>query len=531
MKKIKFNKEARKSLKKGIDTLAQAVKVTLGPKGRNVVLDRGYASPLITNDGVTIAREIELEDEIENMGAELIKEVSIKSNDVAGDGTTTATVLASSMINYGLELIDKGHNPVLIQKGMQKALHYSLEHLKKRAIQISTDKEIQQIASISASNEEIGNLISEAIKKVGRQGVLTVEEANSIDTSLEIVEGMQFSNGYLSPYMVTNNERMYAELNNPFILITDKTINSMKELVPILEQIMEKNRPILIIATNVEGEALTTLVLNKIRSTLEVVAVKAPSYGDRRIALLEDIAILTGGELITEQKGLTIENMKLHQLGQARKVKITKDSTTIVDGYGQEKEIKDRILELKSLKSIQSTSYDKEKIDERIAKLSQGIAVIRVGANTELEMKEKKLRIEDAINATKSAIEEGIVSGGGSILLQIAKDIEFVKVNEDEKPGFEVVRKAFLEPTKQIALNSGVNGEEIIEKIYELGDGMGYNANSEKFVNMIQEGIIDPAKVTRSAIQSSISISSLILTTEVAIAKIKDQDKEQQGMY
>lgn len=530
MKKIKFNDESRKALKVGIDTLADAVRCTLGPRGRNVVLDRGYGSPLITNDGVTIAREVELEDEIQNMGAELLKEVAIKSNDVAGDGTTTATVLAHSMINIGMSLLDKGENPVLIKKGMEKARDYILDFLKKRSIKITTNKEIENIASISAASNEIGKLIASALDKVGTSGILTVEEANSIDTTFEIVEGLQFDNGYLSPYMVTNTDRMYAELENPFILIANKKISQMKELVPILEKVIEKGKPILIIAENIEGEALTTLVLNKIRSTLNVVAVKAPSFGQRRQDILEDIAILTGAEVISEDKGLNLENMQLYQLGQARKVKVTKDTTTIIDGFGQTNEIENRIEQLKNQKEISSSQYDREKLDERIGKLSGGISVIRVGAATELEMREKKLRLEDAINATYAALEEGIVPGGGVILIDIAKDIEHIKVDEKEQSGFDLVYNSLFAPIKQIAENAGVSGDEIIDKIYSLGDGMGYDAYKEEYVNMIQAGIIDPAKVTKSAILNAISIASLILTTEVAIAKVREKE-ETQGNY
>lgn len=531
-KKIKFYNESREALKVGIDTLANAVKVTLGPRGRNVVLDRGYGLPLITNDGVTIAREIELEDEIENMGAQLLKEVAIKSNEVAGDGTTTATVLSHKMITAGLLKLEEGENPVLIRKGMEYASNLVVKMLEKRAKKIEKDEEIEQIATISSGNEKIGQLISEAMKKVGRKGVITVEEAKSLETELEIVEGLQFDNGYLSPYMTTNNERMYAELDNPFILITDRKISTMKELVPILEQVMNENRAILIIAENIESEALATLVVNKLRATLNVVAVKAPSFGDRRKAILEDIAILTGGEFISEEKGYSLENVQLYQLGQSRKVKVTKDTTTIIDGYGSVEDIENRIEQISHQVENAISDYDKEKLNERIAKLSGGVAIIKVGAATEIEMKEKKLRIEDALNATKAATEEGIVAGGGTILLEIAKDIEYVNVNKDEKVGFDIVKEALLEPTLQIAENSGVNGIEVIQNIYEKGDGIGYDAYNERYVNMIENGIIDPAKVTRSAIQNAISIASLILTTEVAIAKTKEEIKEEnQGMY
>lgn len=529
--KIKFYDDSRNALKVGIDTLANAVKVTLGPRGRNVVLDRGYGAPLITNDGVTIAREIDLDDEIENMGAQLLKEVAIKSNDVAGDGTTTATVLAHKMITEGLKQLTSGYNPILMKKGMELAGKKALKYLSMRSKKIENTKEIEQIASISAADEEIGKLIATAMEKVGKDGVITVEEAKSFETELEFVEGLQFENGYLSPYMTTNTERMYAEFENPYILITDSKISTMKEIVPILEQVMQENRPILIIAENVESEVLATLVVNKLRSTLNVVAVKAPSFGDRRKQILEDIAILTGGTVISNEKGTNIEKMQLFELGQARRIKVTKDNTTIIDGYGSDDERIKRIEQIKQEITFSTSDYDKEKLQERIAKLSGGVAVIKVGAATEIELKEKKLRIEDALNATKAAVEEGIVSGGGTILLQIAKDIEYTDLVNDEKVGFEIVRSAFLEPTKQIAENSGVNGGIVISKIYELGDGIGYDAYKEEYVNMMEKGIIDPAKVTRSAIQNSISIASLILTTEVAIAKTKEEINQNQGMY
>ena len=529
---IRFDEEARKSLEVGVDTLADAVKVTLGPKGRNVILDRGYGAPLITNDGVTIAREIELNDPIENLGAQIVKEVATKSNDVAGDGTTTATVLAQALIKEGLKMVASGANPVFIRKGMEKASKKVIEELGKRAKKIESNAEISQVGAISAGDKEIGDLIAQAMEKVGESGVITVEEAKSLDTTLEVVEGMQFDNGYLSPYMVSDTERMVVELDNPFILITDKKISNMKELLPTLEKTIEFGRPMLIIAEDVEGEALATLVVNKLRGTLNVAAVKAPAFGDRRKAMLQDIAILTGGEVISEEKGMKIETTELNSLGQAKKVRISKDTTVIVDGLGEKVEIENRKTQLKHAIAETTSDYDKEKLQERLAKLSGGVAVIKVGAATETEMKERKLRIEDALNATRAAVEEGIVPGGGTILVQISKAIEEFRLEGEEGLGVEIVKKALYAPLRQITLNAGLDAGVVIEKVKNSEQGIGFDAANEEYVDMIKTGIIDPAKVTRSAIQNAISVSSVLLTTEVAVAneKEKAQPAGQPGM-
>ena len=522
-KVIKFNEEARKALEVGVDTLADAVKITLGPKGRNVVLDKGYGIPTITNDGVTIAKEIELKDPIENLGAQIVKEVATKSNDVAGDGTTTATVLAQALIKEGLKMVASGANPVFIRKGMEKASKKVIEELIKRAKKIESNSEIAQVGAISASDKEIGELIAQAMAKVGESGVITVEEAKSLDTTLEVVEGMQFDNGYLSPYMVSDSERMVVELDNPFVLITDKKISSMKELLPILEKTVEMGRPMLIIAEDVEGEALATLVVNKLRGTLNIAAVKAPAFGDRRKAMLEDIAILTGGEVISEEKGIKLETADIDFLGQAKKVRITKDNTVIVDGMGAKENIASRVGQIKNAIEETTSDYDREKLQERLAKLSGGVAVIKVGAATETEMKEKKLRIEDALNATKAAVEEGIVPGGGTILVQIAKAIEDFKLEGEEGLGVDIVKKALYAPMRQIALNAGLDAGVVIEKVKSSEEGIGFDAAKEEYVDMVKAGIIDPTKVTRSAIQNAISVSSVLLTTEVAVANEKEE--------
>lgn len=522
-KVIKFNEDARKALEVGVDTLADAVKITLGPKGRNVVLDKGYGIPTITNDGVTIAKEIELKDPIENLGAQIVKEVATKSNDVAGDGTTTATVLAQALIKEGLKMVASGANPVFIRKGMEKASKKVIEELVKRAKKIESNSEIAQVGAISASDKEIGELIAQAMAKVGESGVITVEEAKSLDTTLEVVEGMQFDNGYLSPYMVSDSERMVVELDNPFVLITDKKISSMKELLPILEKTVEMGRPMLIIAEDVEGEALATLVVNKLRGTLNIAAVKAPAFGDRRKAMLEDIAILTGGEVISEEKGIKLETADIDSLGQAKKVRITKDNTVIVDGLGAKENIAARVGQIKNAIEETTSDYDREKLQERLAKLSGGVAVIKVGAATETEMKEKKLRIEDALNATKAAVEEGIVPGGGTILVQIAKAIEDFKLEGEEGLGVDIVKKALYAPMRQIALNAGLDAGVVIEKVKSSEEGIGFDAAKEEYVDMVKAGIIDPTKVTRSAIQNAISVSSVLLTTEVAVANEKEE--------
>ena len=520
---IKFNEDARKSLEVGVDTLADAVKITLGPKGRNVVLDRGFGAPMITNDGVTIAKEIELKDPIENLGAQIVKEVATKSNDVAGDGTTTATVLAQALIKEGLKMVASGANPVFIRKGMEKASKKVIEELIKRAKKIESNEEIAQVGAISASDREIGELIAQAMAKVGESGVITVEEAKSLDTTLEVVEGMQFDNGYLSPYMVSDSERMVVELDSPFVLITDKKISSMKELLPILEKTVEMGRPMLIIAEDVEGEALATLVVNKLRGTLNIAAVKAPAFGDRRKAMLQDIAILTGGEVISEEKGIKLETADINFLGQAKKVRITKDNTVIVDGLGAKEDIAARVGQIKNAIEETTSDYDREKLQERLAKLSGGVAVIKVGAATETEMKEKKLRIEDALNATKAAVEEGIVPGGGTILVQIAKAIEDFKLEGEEGLGVDIVKKALYAPMRQIALNAGLDAGVVIEKVKSSEEGIGFDAAKEEYVDMVKTGIIDPTKVTRSAIQNAISVSSVLLTTEVAVANEKEE--------
>ena len=529
-KVIKFNEDARKSLEIGVDTLADAVKITLGPKGRNVVLDRGFGMPIITNDGVTIAKEIELDDPIENLGAQIVKEVATKSNDVAGDGTTTATVLAQALIKEGLKMVASGANPVFIRKGMEQATKKVSEELAKRAKKIESNEEIAQVGAISAGDKEIGNLIAQAMEKVGESGVITVEEAKSLDTTLEVVEGMQFDNGYLSPYMVSDTERMVVELDNPYLLITDKKIASMKELLPILEKTVETGRPMLIIAEDVEGEALATLVVNKLRGTLNVVAVKAPAFGDRRKAMLQDIAILTGGEVISEEKGIKLEMTEIDFLGQAKKVRVSKDNTVIVDGLGMKEEIEARVHQLKHQIEETTSDYDREKLQERLAKLSGGVAVIKVGAATETEMKERKLRIEDALNATKAAVEEGIVPGGGTILVEISKAIEDFKLEGEEGLGVEIVKKALFSPLRQIVINAGLDSGVVLEKVRNSEQGIGFDAANEEYVDMVKVGIIDPAKVTRSAIQNAISVSSVLLTTEVAVGNKKEEKPAGAGM-
>ena len=520
---IKFNEDARKALEVGVDTLADAVKITLGPKGRNVVLDRGFGAPMITNDGVTIAKEIELKDPIENLGAQIVKEVATKSNDVAGDGTTTATVLAQALIKEGLKMVASGANPVFIRRGMELASKKVIEELTKRAKKVESNDEIAQVGAISAGDTEIGQLIAQAMEKVGESGVITVEEARSLDTTLDVVEGMQFDNGYLSPYMVSDSERMVVEMDNPFVLITDKKIANMKELLPILEKTVELGRPMLIIAEDVEGEALATLVVNKLRGTLNIAAVKAPAFGDRRKAMLQDIAILTGGEVISEEKGIKLENADISLLGQAKKVRITKDNTVIVDGLGEKDEIQARIGQIKNAIAETTSDYDKEKLQERLAKLSGGVAVIKVGAATETEMKERKLRIEDALNATKAAVEEGIVPGGGTILIQIAKAIEDFKLEGEEGLGVEIVKRALSAPLRQIVINAGIDAGVVIEKVKNSENGIGFDAAKEEYVDMVKAGIIDPAKVTRSAIQNAVSVSSVLLTTEVAVGNEKEE--------
>lgn len=526
---IKFNQEARDAIEKGVNILADAVKITLGPRGRNVVLDRAYGGPIITNDGVTIAKEIDLEDESENLGAQLIKEVAIKANDVAGDGTTTATVIAQSLINEGSKEIKKGANPVFIKRGIEKSVRKAIEELKEMSVVIKNNYEIEQVANISSADIQIGSLIAKAMDKVGENGVITVEEAKSLETSMSIVEGLEFDSGYLSPYMVTNSDRMIIELENPYILITSKKINTMKEIIAILEKVVEESRSLLIITEDIESEALSTLVLNKVRGAINVAAVKAPAFGDRRLAMLEDIAILTGAVVISEEKAMKLENVDIDDLGSAKKVKISKDKTIIIDGFGYENEKEDRINQIKHQIIETKSEYDKEKLQERLAKLSGGVAQINVGAATETEMKEKKMRIEDALNATKAAVEEGIVAGGGIALIQIYKNMENFVLEGEENIGLEIFRKALLSPLKQILLNSGLDSEEILNKVLKLEKDYGYDALNEKYVNMFESGIIDPAKVTRSALQNAASIASLLLTTEVSIVTKSSDSKNNEA--
>ena len=521
---INFNDEARKKLEIGVNTLADAVKITLGPRGRNVVLEKSYGAPLITNDGVTIAKEIELEDPFENMGAALVKEVAIKSNDVAGDGTTTATILAQAIVKEGLKMLSAGANPVFLKKGIELAAKEAIEVLKDKAKKIESNEEISQVASISAGDEEIGKLIAQAMAKVGETGVITVEEAKSLETTLETVEGMQFDKGYVSPYMVTDSERMTAELDNPLILLTDKKISSMKELLPLLEKTVQMSKPVLIVADDIEGEALTTLVINKLRGTLNVVAVKAPAFGDRRKAILEDIAILTGGEVISEEKGMKLEEATIEQLGKAKTVKVTKDLTVIVDGGGQQKDISARVNLIKAQIEETTSDYDKEKLQERLAKLSGGVAVIKVGAATEVEMKDKKLRIEDALNATRAAVEEGIVAGGGTTFIDIIPALNTLKATGDVQTGINLVKRAVEEPLRQIAYNAGLEGSVVVEKVKNTESGVGFNALTEEYIDMVKAGIVDPAKVTRSALQNAASIASLVLTTETIVADKVDEN-------
>lgn len=516
-KDLMFREDARRKLERGVNTLADAVKVTLGPKGRNVVLERKYGSPTITNDGVTIAREIELEDPFENMGAQLVKEVATKTNDVAGDGTTTATVLAQAIIREGLKNVAAGANPIFLKKGIEKAVAAAVAKISEVAKPIETKEAVAQVASISAGDTEIGDLIAEAMEKVGKDGVITVEESNSIGTTLEVVEGMQFDRGYISHYMVTDSERMEAVLDDPYILITDKKISAVADLLPVLEKTMQVNKPLLIIAEDVEGEALATLVVNKLRGTLNVVAVKAPGFGDRRKAMLSDIAVVTGGQVISEEVGLTLENTTLDMLGQARQIRVTKEDTTIVDGKGSSDKIQARINQIRVEIEETTSDYDREKLQERLAKLSGGVAVIQVGAATETELKEKKHRIEDALSATRAAVEEGIVAGGGTMLIDTIPSLD-IEAEGDIKTGIDIVRRALEEPLKMIAHNAGVEGAVVVEKVKASPVGVGFDALAMEYVDMVERGIIDPAKVTRSALQNAASIAAMLLTTEALIA-------------
>ena len=517
-KEIKFSSDARSAMVRGVDILADTVKVTLGPKGRNVVLEKSFGSPLITNDGVTIAKEIELEDHFENMGAKLVSEVASKTNDIAGDGTTTATVLTQAIVREGIKNVTAGANPIGIRRGIETAVAAAVEALKNNAIPVANKEAIAQVAAVSSRSEKVGEYISEAMEKVGKDGVITIEESRGMETELEVVEGMQFDRGYLSQYMVTDSEKMVADLENPYILITDKKISNIQEILPLLESILQSNRPLLIIADDVDGEALPTLVLNKIRGTFNVVAVKAPGFGDRRKAMLEDIAILTGGTVITEDLGLDLKDATIEALGQAARVTVDKDSTVIVEGAGNPEAISHRVAVIKSQIETTTSEFDREKLQERLAKLSGGVAVIKVGAATETELKEMKLRIEDALNATRAAVEEGIVAGGGTALVNVIPVVANLELTGDEATGRNIVLRALEEPVRQIAHNAGFEGSIVIDRLKNAEVGTGFNAATGEWVNMIEEGIIDPVKVSRSALQNAASVASLILTTEAVVA-------------
>ncbi|MNW38271.1 60 kDa chaperonin [compost metagenome] len=524
-KDIKFSEDARRSMLNGVDALANAVKVTLGPKGRNVVLEKKFGSPLITNDGVTIAKEIELEDAFENMGAQLVKEVATKTNDVAGDGTTTATVLAQALIREGLKNVTAGASPIGLRKGIDKAVRAAVTELQKISKPVEGKQSIAQVAAISAADEEVGELIAEAMEKVGKDGVITVEESRGFLTELEVVEGMQFDRGYISPYMITDTDKMEAVLDNPYILITDKKISSTQEILPILEKIVQQARPLLIIAEDIEGEAQAMLIVNKLRGTFSAVAVKAPGFGDRREAMLQDIAALTGGQVITEKLGLDLKSTTIDQLGNARQVLVTKENTTIVDGSGDKADIDARVNQIRAQLEETTSEFDKEKLQERLAKLAGGVAVIKVGAATETELKERKLRIEDALNATRAAVEEGIVSGGGVALVNVYSAVAAVNVTGDEKTGVNIVLRALEEPVRTIAANAGEEGSVIVDRLKKEEVGIGYNAATGEWVNMFDAGIVDPAKVTRSALQHAASVAGLFLTTEAVIADKPEPEK------
>ena len=523
-KEIKFGEEARRALERGVDKLADSVKITLGPKGRNVVLDRKFGSPTITNDGVTIARDIDLEDPWENLGCQLVKEVAIKTNDVAGDGTTTATVLAQAMIKEGLKNVAAGANPMIMRKGIEKAVAAVTDAIKDQSHSVESKEAIAQVAAISANDPEIGEIIADAMEKVGRDGVITVEESQSLGTQLEVVEGMMFDRGYISHYMITNTEKMEAVLDDPYILINDKKISSISEVLPVLEKVVQTNKPLLLIAEEVEGEALATLVLNKLRGTFTCIAVKAPAFGERRKAMLEDIAILTKGQVVSEDLGITMENVTLEMLGRARQVVVKKEETIIIDGAGGEEDVKDRIANIKRQLEETDSEYDREKLQERMAKLAGGVAVIQVGAATETELKEKKHRMEDALAATKAAVEEGIVSGGGVALISVMNAVDGIEAQGDELTGIKLVKKALEEPLRQIANNAGVEGSVVVEKVKEAAEGVGYNVLSNVYENMIEAGIIDPAKVTRSAVQNAASIAAMVLTTEAVVTESPKED-------
>lgn len=530
-KDLKFSEDARQAMLRGVDKLANAVKVTIGPKGRNVVLDKEYTAPLITNDGVTIAKEIELEDPYENMGAKLVQEVANKTNEIAGDGTTTATVLAQAMIQEGLKNVTSGANPVGLRQGIDKAVQVAVEALHEISQKVENKNEIAQVGAISAADEEIGKYISEAMEKVGNDGVITIEESNGFNTELEVVEGMQFDRGYQSPYMVTDSDKMIAELERPYILVTDKKISSFQDILPLLEQVVQSNRPILIVADEVEGDALTNIVLNRMRGTFTAVAVKAPGFGDRRKAMLEDLAILTGAQVITDDLGLELKDASIDMLGNANKVEVTKDNTTVVDGDGDENNIDARVSQIKAQIEETDSDFDREKLQERLAKLAGGVAVIKVGAASETELKERKLRIEDALNSTRAAVEEGIVAGGGTALVNIYKKVSDIEATGDVETGVNIVLKALQAPVRQIAENAGLEGSIIVERLKNADAGVGFNAATNEWVNMLEEGIVDPTKVTRSALQHAASVAAMFLTTEAVVATIPEKDQsEQAGM-
>ena len=530
-KDLKFSEDARQAMLRGVDKLANAVKVTIGPKGRNVVLDKDYTTPLITNDGVTIAKEIELEDPYENMGAKLVQEVANKTNEIAGDGTTTATVLAQSMIQEGLKNVTSGANPVGLRQGIDKAVQVAIEALHEISQKVENKNEIAQVGAISAADEEIGRYISEAMDKVGNDGVITIEESNGFNTELEVVEGMQFDRGYQSPYMVTDSDKMIAELERPYILVTDKKISSFQDILPLLEQVVQSSRPILIVADEVEGDALTNIVLNRMRGTFTAVAVKAPGFGDRRKAMLEDLAILTGAQVITDDLGLELKDASLDMLGTANKVEVTKDHTTVVDGNGDENNIDARVGQIKAQIEETDSEFDKEKLQERLAKLAGGVAVINVGAASETELKERKLRIEDALNSTRAAVEEGIVAGGGTALVNIYQKVSEIKAEGDVETGVNIVLQALQAPVRQIAENAGLEGSIIVERLKHAEAGVGFNAATNEWVNMLEEGIVDPTKVTRSALQHAASVAAMFLTTEAVVASIPEpENNEQPGM-
>lgn len=517
-KQILFNEEARRALGKGVDALADAVKVTLGPKGRNVVLDKKFGAPTITNDGVTIARDIELEDPFENMGAQLVREVATKTNDIAGDGTTTATLLAQAMIHEGMRNVAAGANPMVLKKGIETAVKTLVEEIKSVSKSVNSKSEIAQVATISSADAEIGNYIADAMEKVGKEGVITVEESKGMETSLSVVEGMQFDRGYISPYMVTDTDKMEAIMNDPYILITDKKISSINEILPILEQVVKMGKELVVIAEDLDGEALATIVVNKLRGTFKALAVKAPGFGDRRKAMLEDIAILTGGQVISEEVGRKLDSVTIEDLGRARQVHSSKENTTIVDGMGDKEAIAARVEMIKKQIADTTSDFDKEKLQERLAKLSGGVAVIEIGAATEVEMKDKKYRVEDALNATRAAVEEGIVAGGGTTFVDILPALDKLEAEGDVKTGINIVRRAIEEPVRQIANNAGLEGSVVVVEVKKAGVGIGYDAANDKYVNMIEAGIVDPAKVTRSALQNAASIAAMVLTTETLVA-------------